>query len=168
MSPGYVYSHQGGGIGRGFRSGGLAPGRNTPFAPHANAHAQRRAPIAPGRDFGVRQRFSVGLNENGGPVIVAGPGEKFEVGLDADGNLNISVTTEPAEPSGNAGNVSGKTGRAQLARHFARAAQRMTVAANPNGSVTITPDPGHELITVGDPEYGEVEVTELPVQEPAD
>ena len=44
----------------------------------------------------------------------------------------------------------------------------MNVIGNTDGSVTISPEPGNELLVTGDPELGAVEVVEVRPAEPVE
>ncbi|HVI85493.1 MAG TPA: hypothetical protein VNA86_09260 [bacterium] len=109
---------------------------------------------------GGRQRFTVDPH-NGGSRITLTEDEKVSVSTNEDGSVVIDVG--PVEED----NGNGLQASARRWTHRA-ARQRMNVIGNTDGSVTISPEPGNELLVTGDPELGAVEVVEVRPAEPVE
>jgi hypothetical protein len=155
MSPGPLTTAHRGGIN--FQNG--ARGRFTPL-PHNR-----------GLFNAGRQRFNVTPGENGSTNVTLDEGEAIVVGTDPEtGAVTIQITQPPAEPENDTLEV-GPQNAAAPRRPALRALasqQRMSVATAPDGTVTITPDAGNELLVFGDPAMGEVEVVEVRPAEPVE
>jgi hypothetical protein len=115
-----------------------------------------------GSTFAPRQRFGVSPSEGGGSTITLTPDEQVTVSTDADGNVAISIDAKPAEEPVETG-PQGAAARSRPAhRRLLPQRQKMSVATAPDGTVTITPDNGNQLLVLGDPAMGEVDVVEVP------
>ena len=139
----------------------------------------RSAPAYATRDLGAhaRQRAELGVSEDGRPQFTLAPDERLTVGQDEDGNVTVSTEpanvaeteeTEPAVEIEIERPAAVTAGRNIAPRQMARPAglrERLAVTNNPDGSVTISPDAGNDVVVSGDPAAGRVVVTEEPVAE---
>ena len=77
------------------------------------------------------------------------------VGTDADGNVTIDIKPKPENDNGN--------GLADGARRgfFGRVADKMAVASNSDGSITVRPEGDAVLQIVSDPLSGAITVVEI-------
>ncbi len=140
----------------------------------------RSVPAYATRDLGAhaRQRAELGVSEDGRPQFTLAPDERLTVGQDDDGNVVVSTEpanvaeTEETEPvvEIEVERPAAVTAGRSIAspRQMARPAglrQRLAVTNNPDGSVTISPDAGNDVVVSGDPASGRLMVTEEPVTE---
>jgi hypothetical protein len=147
MSPGPVSSNHRGG--HSFTHGGR----------------QRFNPVPGNRAYHrPRQRFSVSPY-NGGSRVTLDPDETVTISQDESGAVVIDVKPPAAENGNGNGNGTIEAGKSRsVARQgLSRSArQKMSVATDPSdGSLHITPDPGNELLVLGDPAAGEVAIVEI-------
>ncbi len=169
MSPGPLTSRQHGGHG---------------FGPRFHGHGFGRiAPPLRNRDFGggrvnpdIRQRFTVG--DDG--TVTLDPGDRLTIEIGEDGVATVSVaspgdevseptapptpppapeapTQTPAPPS------TPTEGRSRGL--YGRVVERMAVASDSDGSITVRPEGDASLQIVGDPLSGAITVVEI-VPEP--
>jgi hypothetical protein len=104
---------------------------------------------------GGRQRFSI----DGAGKITLDPGESLVVSVDRDDSVSIGVGDDSEPPNGNGVDPQSAGARTRPAhRGFLARRQKMNVATSPDGTVTITPDEGNQLLVLGDPAMGEVDI----------
>jgi hypothetical protein len=122
--------------------------------------------------FAPRQRFGVSPGaEPGSTLITLDEDESVVVGTNDDGSVAVTITTRPVEedngtsPGPQAATAQPATRR--IGRNFLRSRRaRMNVVGNADSSITVEPDPGNELLVVGDPSEGEIEIVEVRPAEP--
>jgi hypothetical protein len=175
MAPGPLTSSARGGYGYSFS-------RSQAFASRASTmsrHAFESPSFGRNRDLGQRQKFAV----SGGVGIALTPGAGEAAGVGPDGTITITVPADALEDTSAAMSAAAddlEPGAADtgdgalpalisepvltsepLARQRTGRRERLLVAANPDGSVTLAPsDPANEVLVIGNPASGEVDVVE--------
>ena len=155
------------------------------FGPRFHGHGFGRiAPPLRNRDLGrlipdIRQRFTVGDDGS----ITLDPGDRLTVEIGEDGVATVSVASPedeaseptaprtppasrpaPEEPTQTPASPSTPTeGRSRGL--YGRVVERMAVASNSDGSITVRPEGDASLQIVGDPLSGAITVVEI-VPEP--
>ena len=149
------------------------------FGPRFHGHGYGQiAPPLRNRDYSarsipdIRQRFSVG----GDGSVTLDPGDRLTVTIGEDGVATVTVAApedEAAEPTAPPTPPPAPEAPTQLpeapptptegARHglYGRVVERMAVASNSDGSITVRPEGDATLQIVGDPLSGAITVVEL-------
>jgi hypothetical protein len=139
MSPGPLTSHTRGGLNFQHGGGRSFGHRNAPF------YGTREAPLPVNRAlFGGRQKFTVSPNDAGGSTITLTEDEVVSVGTNDEGGVEITIGAKPepeAETNGN-GNGNGTQQRGLR--------RKMALMGNPDGSLTVEPEPGYSLVVLCD------------------
>jgi hypothetical protein len=112
------------------------------------------------------ERSAVTRGENGSTKISLDEGESVGVATDDTGAVTIEITQPPAENGNDVGVGPRSAAAPTRPAHRAPRSREMSIAAQRGGSLPISPDRGAELITLGNPAEGEIEIVEVVPAEP--